>query len=137
MTFAVAIMLAMSFWSHRGVSTPCTPVAEVVPSSALPVTANGLTALAATYGAPSCRILISPELQQWRLDDPGYYATAITHEVGHIDGIGHTHDGGFMDEDGFAADRTIYPPEIRQYIKQHMPWITPVPGGGYERRRPL
>lgn len=133
MTFAIALTLALSFWHARNVDIPCTPTPVVVQADALPQMPNGLAALAAAYGPPRCQVLIGPALQQWRGDDPGYYATAIIHEVGHIGGVPHS-PGGIMDANGFVSDRTEYPFIVRQYIKLHMPWIAPIPGAGYEHR---
>jgi hypothetical protein len=129
MTLAIAVAIAVSFWGARKIETPCKPIVTVVREAELPVV-NGRPALAAAIPS-QCRVLVGPELQDWRHRDPGYYATVIVHEVGHIDGIGHS-PGGFMDENGFDPLRSMYPTEVRRYVSR-MRGVCIFPGGGYIR----
>jgi hypothetical protein len=101
--FALALLIAVHFWSDRGVHVPCHPVAVSGADTIMGKDVWGYPN--AMEAAPGCRILISSIVPVTRYWDPEYYCAFVTHEVGHLSGLGHT-------ERGIMAAGQLYDDEV-------------------------
>lgn len=91
MKFALALLIAVHFWSDRNVHVPCHPVAVSGADALLAKDQWGNPdAMATTTG---CRILISSQMPNLRASDPEFYCAYVVHEVGHLAGLPHTPTG--------------------------------------------
>lgn len=97
MTFTVALMIAVSYWGARDIQTPCHPQPAYLTNEQMAVY-NGIDGVEADMRADraTCEVLIAPTGRVLRtLDEPvGWsYCREVVHEVGHIDGLTHEHEG--------------------------------------------
>lgn len=92
MRFALAVAIAINFWSARGVDVPCTPVAVPGADAQLPLDSWGVPFPMATL-TDGCRILLSRQGGALRVDAPVWYCAEIVHEVGHLAGLPHSARG--------------------------------------------
>lgn len=102
MNFAIALAIAVNFWTVRGVEVPCNPVP--VSGAQLQLDPQFLAwdagiQIPTAADVAGCRILISRNGALLRRDNPEVYCASIVHEVGHIAGLSHT-PAGVMAESG-------------------------------------
>jgi hypothetical protein len=111
MTFALAVALAVSFWSSHtpdpaghpvpvapghGVMTPCHPQNVPVSYRTMDGWGNEGAIMAAFAWPVACDVYITPHGRTERLQDPAGYCADVTHEVGNIDGVPETDDAGWV-----------------------------------------
>lgn len=112
MHFAIAVAIAIHFWTVRHVPINCTPT----PVVATDVQVDGAMAEAYGPGQSLCgTILISRTLQHARTGNPGLYCAVIVHEVGHVGGLDHSLTG-VMSAGGFRL-RSSYPWDCRKVTR--------------------
>lgn len=104
MTFDFAQMVAVDYWAKRNVTVPCHPREKLLtwdetrswlddPASAPDMLAD----------VPTCTVDVTPWAEDSRTvrETASNYCWEITHEVGHLAGLEHVHDGStVMDPDG-------------------------------------
>lgn len=119
MTFTLALMIAVSYWGARDIQTPCHPypvAASRAEMAAIP-TELGVGAYMAAEQT-DCQILVSPLANRDVQPGGAYitYCTAIVHEVGHIDGLGHTSSGVMTPYGGYQPWGCVHP---RRWLQRH------------------
>jgi hypothetical protein len=116
-TFAVALAIAVSFWGARDVTVPpITPTPKTYEE--MPLT-DPVNRAVAAYDARRHEVWISPELAEYRREEPGYYCAVIIHEAGHAGGLAHSPTGVMsFDQPLNPGDRKTWPFVCRQVTKQ-------------------
>lgn len=99
MYFALALAIAMNFWTARHVPVPCTPVPVPGADARMPKDAFGFTAPMLAVG---CQVLLSGEAVEVRKMSPPLYCADVVHEVGHVAGKHHTAAGIMGERVGLA-----------------------------------
>jgi hypothetical protein len=129
MNFALALAIAVNFWTVRGVEVPCHPVPVSGAQLQLDPQFTGWNAglqipMAADVGA--CRILISRWGALVRRDNPEVYCASVTHEVGHIAGLSHTPTGIMAESGQGPGDTPHYCDYYKVFARRQAPSHRPI-----------
>lgn len=118
MNFALALAIAVNFWSVRGVEIPCTPTPVVGAHLALdPAVTIVPWQIPMASDVAKCQILISSSGAAARKAAPNDYCAYVTHEVGHIAGQAHA-PKGIMAETLGSADNPWYCDNYRVFARR-------------------
>jgi hypothetical protein len=129
MTFEFASVVAVGYWAKRGLTIPCHPHRRLLTraeNTALQeeYRAAGLIGenegIGMTVDVPSCMVNVTPDLN-WYRTQTGFkwiYCQAVTHELGHLAGLGHDY-GGIMDfRNGVVPWGCKHPLKFRRRLAQ-------------------